>query len=50
MEHPSCFVAQEGSYGLVCHLRKSLYSLKQSRTAWFGKFRSVQQFGMTTVR
>ena len=47
MEQPPGFVAQ-GESGLVCHLRKSLYGLKQSPRAWFGRFSSVvQQFGMT---
>jgi len=47
-EQPLGFVAQGESSGLVCCLRKSLYSLKQSPKAWFGKFNSVvQQFGMT---
>ncbi|KAL6313697.1 hypothetical protein AAG906_010115 [Vitis piasezkii] len=46
MEQPPGFVAQ-GEYGKVCHLRKSLYGLKQSPRAWFGKFSEViQEFGM----
>jgi len=46
MEQPSDFIAH-GEYGLVCKLRKSLYGLKQSPRAWFGKFSKViQQFGM----
>ena len=33
--------------GLVCRLRRSLYSLKQSPRAWFGRFSYVvQEFGM----
>ncbi|RVW31085.1 Retrovirus-related Pol polyprotein from transposon RE1 [Vitis vinifera] len=46
MEQPPGFVAQ-GESGLVCKLRRSLYGLKQSPRAWFGRFSSiVQEFGM----
>ena len=46
MEQPPGFVAQ-GEYGLVCKLRRSLYGLKQSPRAWFGKFSHiVQLFGL----
>ena len=46
MEQPPRFVAQ-GEIGKVCHLRKSLYDLKQSPRAWFGKFnQAVEDFGM----
>ena len=46
MGQPSGFVAQ-GEIGRVCGLRKSLYSLKQSLRAWFGKFSHViEKFGM----
>ena len=47
MEQQHGFVAQ-GESGLVCRLRHSLYGLKQSPQAWFGRFSSVvQEFGMT---
>ena len=47
MEQPLGFVTQ-GKFGLVCRLRHSLYGLKQSPRAWFGRFNSmVQEFGMT---
>jgi len=46
MEQPPGFVAQ-GEFGRVCRLRKSLYGLKQSPRAWFGKFsQAVEKFGM----
>nr|KYP70478.1 Retrovirus-related Pol polyprotein from transposon TNT 1-94 [Cajanus cajan] len=46
MDQPPGFVAQGGS-GLVCKLQKSLYGLKQSPCAWFGRFSKViQEFGM----
>ncbi|RVW98628.1 Retrovirus-related Pol polyprotein from transposon TNT 1-94 [Vitis vinifera] len=38
---------KNGESGLVCRLRRSLYGLKQSPRAWFGRFSSVvQEFGM----
>ncbi|RDY13777.1 hypothetical protein CR513_01261, partial [Mucuna pruriens] len=47
MEQPPGFVVQ-GESGLVCKLRRSLYGLKQSPRAWFGKFSQVvQNFRMT---
>ena len=47
MVHPPGFIAQ-GKSGLVCRLRRSLYGLKQSLRAWFGRFSSmVQEFDMT---
>lgn len=46
MEQPPGFIAQ-GESGLVCKLQKSLYGLKQSPRAWFGRFSNViQQFGL----
>ena len=46
MEQPPRFVAQE-EIGKVCRLRKSLYDLKHSPYAWFGKFsQSVEKFGL----
>ena len=46
MEQPSGFVAQ-GKIRKVCRLRKSLYGLKQSPRAWFGKFsQAIETFGM----
>ena len=46
MEQPQVCVAQ-GEKGRVCLLWKSLYDLKQSPRAWFGKFnQAVKEFGM----
>lgn len=46
MEQPLGFIAQ-GESGKVCKLKKSLYGLKQSPRAWFGRFSSaVVKFGM----
>ena len=46
MKQPPGFVAQKGT-GKVCALQKSLYSLKHSFCAWFGKFSQVvEEFGM----
>ena len=42
MEQPPGFVAQ-GEFGLVCRLCRSLYGLKQSPRAWFGRFSFVVQ-------
>ena len=45
-EQPPGFVTQ-GEIGKVCHLQKSLYGLKQSPHAWFGKFsQAIETFGM----
>ena len=46
MEQPPGLVAQ-GEIGRVCHLRNSLYGLKQRPRAWLGKFSEViEKFGM----
>ena len=46
MEQPPGFVSQ-GEIESVWCLRKSLYGLKQSLRAWFGKFSQVvEEFGM----
>src|ERR1051325_4387713 len=46
MEQPPGFVAQEESSNMI-RLHRSLYGLKQSSRAWFGRFSTiVQQFGM----
>ncbi|RDX70481.1 hypothetical protein CR513_50270, partial [Mucuna pruriens] len=48
MEQPPGFVTHE-EFGLICKLRRSLYGLKQSPRAWFGKFSQVvQNFEMTS--
>ena len=46
MEQPPSFITL-GEFKKVCHLKKSLYGLKQSPRAWFGKFSEViQEFGL----
>lgn len=46
LEQSSSFVAQEESI-LVYKLLRSLYDLKQSPRAWFGRFSSIiQEFGL----
>ena len=46
MEQPLGFIAQ-GEIRKVYRLRKSLYGLKQSPYAWFGKFnQAVEEFSM----
>nr|KYP45441.1 Retrovirus-related Pol polyprotein from transposon TNT 1-94 [Cajanus cajan] len=47
MNQPPGFIAS-GETHLVCRLRRSLYGLKQSPRAWFGRFSSALiEFGMT---
>lgn len=41
MEQLLGFVAEGESFGLKCSLCKSLYGLKQSPRAWFGKFSTI---------
>ncbi|MFS7989993.1 putative RNA-directed DNA polymerase [Helianthus anomalus] len=46
MEQPPGFIVEEVA-SKVCRLRRSLYGLKQSPRAWFGRFSSVMgEFGM----
>ena len=46
VEQPPGFVVQ-GETEKICHLRKSLYGLKQSPRTWFGKFsQTVEKFGL----
>ena len=46
MEQPPGFLAL-GKKGKVCRLHKSLYGLKQSPRAWFGKFsQAIKKFEM----
>ena len=46
MEQPLGFVAQR-EIGKVYRLRKSLYGMKQSPRAWFGKFsQTIEKFGL----
>ncbi|KAK9059484.1 hypothetical protein SSX86_020186 [Deinandra increscens subsp. villosa] len=46
MEQPPGFIIKEEA-SKVCRLRRSLYGLKQSPRAWFGRFSGVmEEFGM----
>ena len=46
MEQPPGFVAQGEIYKVFC-LRQSLYGLKQTPHAWFGKFsKAIEEFSM----
>ena len=46
MEQPLGFVSQ-GEIEKVCHIRKSMYGLKQSPLAWFHKLsQAVEEFGL----
>ena len=50
MELPSGF-DPERKNGKVCRLKKSLYGLKQSPSAWFDRFtKSIQQYGYKQAR
>jgi len=42
MKQPPSYVAQ-WDYGLVCKICHSLYGLKQSPQAWFGKCSHIMQ-------
>ena len=42
MEAPSGF-EDEFAYGEVCLLKRTLYGLKQSPRAWFGRFTEVMK-------
>src|SRR5664279_961952 len=47
MTQPPGFIVQE-EVSKVCRLRKSLYGLKQSPRAWFGRLsQALSHFGMT---
>jgi hypothetical protein len=47
MNQPPGFVTK-GQEKLVCKLKKSLYSLKQSPRAWYDRINAaLQQLGMT---
>ncbi|KAI3442344.1 DYW_deaminase domain-containing protein [Psidium guajava] len=48
MEQLPRFVARGESSGLVCKLKNSLYGLKQSPRAWFGRlFEVLLSFGLS---
>ena len=46
MDLPPGYMVSEKQYQKVCKLKKSLYGLKQSPRAWFGRFtKSMRAFG-----